>query len=250
MKIKKIVISGANEYTEIDSLLRLMSKYPKAEIGIQVSATKAYESSARYWWINALYYALQATKEDVSVALHINTNWVENFGEGLVAPEIENWLNFCPLNNGEPFIKRVQLNFKVGRERKPSTVALRYAMSKFPNQRFIIPYNKENAKVVKEMHKYGIDFDCLYDGSSGEAVLPKERLKPVFNENVLQGYAGGISAENVYAELNKISKVVPKDREIFIDAEGKLKGLDRHLSLDYAEEYLRCATLWDKKHNG
>lgn len=47
-----------------------------------------------------------------------------------------------------------------------------------------------------------------------------------YTPTVLQGYVGGISMENVLNELDKINQVVPEDREIFIDAEGKLKGED------------------------
>ena len=250
MKLKTIVISGANEYTPIPPMLRIFSIYPKAEIGVQISAKKAQESSARYWWLNALYYAMLTARQKVSVALHINSSWVEEFCQGIVAPEIENWLNYCQLNNGEPFIKRVQLNFKIGREKTPNVNALCYAMSKFPQQRFILSYNEANAELIKQLNQLGIKFDCLYDGSFGEGILPDERLAPAFATTVLQGYAGGISMENVLTELDKINQVVPEDREIFIDAEGKLKGENGHLSLGLAGEYLHRASCWDKEHNG
>ena len=71
-----------------------------------------------------------------------------------------------------------------------------------------------------------------------------------YTPTVLQGYVGGISMENVLNELDKINQVVPEDREIFIDAEGKLKGEDGHLSFGLAGEYLRRASCWDKEHNG
>lgn len=250
MKIKAIVCSGANEYTQIIPMLRIFSQYPKAEIGVQVSGKKAPEHSARYWWLNALYYAMLTVPQKVSVALHINSDWVEDFGQGIVATEIENWLNYCPLKDQSPFIKRVQLNFKVGREKTPNINALCYAMSKFPKQQFILSYNEANAEIVTELHNLGMKFDCLYDGSFGEGIVPNERLAPPFGNDVLQGYAGGISMENVFTELNKIAEVVPPDREIFIDAEGKLKGEDGHLSLGLAGEYLRRASCWDMEHNG
>ena len=249
MKIKSIVVSGANEYTQIPSMLRIFSTYPQAEIGVQVSGKKAQESSARYWWLNALYYAMLKTSQKIPVALHINSNWVEQFCQGAVPHEVDIWLNHCPLNNGEPFIKRVQLNFKVGREKTPNISALCYAMSRYPEQRFILSYNEANAEIITKLYKLGVKFDCLYDGSFGEGILPNERWAPPF-EDVLQGYAGGISIENVSDELDKIAKVVSPEREIFIDAEGKLKGEDGHLSLGLAGEYLRRASCWDKENNG
>ena len=115
MRLTAITVSGANEFTDIKALLRICEKYPLAEIGVQVSGDKAAFGMARYWWIWALcFYATPMTQ----IALHLNKDWVEDFCVGNVPPELKTFLDFRH-ENGAPIISRVQLNFKIGREKTP-----------------------------------------------------------------------------------------------------------------------------------
>ena len=59
----------------------------------------------------------------------------------------------------------------------------------------------------------------------------------------MQGYAGGLSPENVAEEIAKIRKVLPYNGVFYIDAEGKLKGEDKHLSLAKCEQYVKNAVM-------
>ena len=76
--------------------------------------------------------------------------------------------------------------------------------------------------------------------SFGEGVAPSQRHPPVFDD-VIQGYAGGLSPDNVSSELEKIAELVPLDAVIFVDAEGKLKGEDGHFDYAKAREYVANA---------
>ena len=88
-------------------------------------------------------------------------------------------------------------------------------------------------------------FDVLFDDSFGEGVLPETRKAPLF-EDVFQGYAGGLSPENVADELAKINKVAKTN--IFIDAEGKLKE-DGFFSFNRAEKFVQNALDWQIRQN-
>ena len=48
MRVKTITCSGANENTSIDGLLSLLSEFPMAEAGIQISAEKCSVGTPRY----------------------------------------------------------------------------------------------------------------------------------------------------------------------------------------------------------
>lgn len=244
MRLKKITCSGANEYTPIEPMIYLLQKYPRAELGIQVSGKKAAFSTARYWWITALYETLQNWETPIPIALHINSDWVERFCQGDIPEELFIWLKSYRLKNGEPFIKRVQLNFKIGREKTPNMEQLLKAMAMCP-QRIILSYNQDNADFIKQVYDRGAIFDLLFDASHGEGVLANSYLPPVFPD-VLQGYAGGLSPENVTEELWKINKVMPIGADCTIDAEGALKGDDKHFSLKKCELYLKGASRWDE----
>ena len=55
MRLNKIVLSGANEFTDAGALAEFGRKHELAEIGIQVSGDKAFFGSARYWWLRSLF---------------------------------------------------------------------------------------------------------------------------------------------------------------------------------------------------
>ena len=134
-------------------------------------------------------------------------------------------------------------------------------MKMYPNQRFILPYNQNNEAFIRELYqRYTEDtrlqfsseaFCILYDSSHGEGVVPKERPASVFND-IVQGYAGGISSENVAKVLDQIVEqdtLVPNFSGITIDAEGKLKNEKGVFDLERARAYLSAATKWINKHS-
>lgn len=245
MRLRTITCSGANEHTDIEELVELMQRYPEMEVGIQVSGKKASLGSERYWWLMRLRRVLNERWTITStVALHLNQDWVEAFCAGTVPPEVTDWLHMKV--GDSPFISRVQLNFKIGREAMSNAMVLAETIKRYPNQRFILSYNEANAEFINELHdKYQLKFDCLFDSSFGEGIAPDKRPKPAFDD-VFQGYAGGLSPENVVSELKALAAIMPEDREIFIDAEGKLKGEDKHFSVEKCWQFIENAGHWDK----
>lgn len=240
MKLKTITCSGANEHTDIERLIELMQMYPEMELGIQVSGKKASLGSPRYFWLMRLYRMLREQRTiSAGIALHLNQDWVESFCVGTVPPVLVDWLQMKI--GDKPFISRVQLNFKIGREARPVADVLVATIKRYPRQRFILSYNEDNAEFINKLHdNYQFNFDCLFDNSFGEGIAPTEWLAPVFND-VFQGYAGGLSADNVKDQLNIIALQVPTDREIFIDAEGQLKGDDKHFSISKCRQFIENA---------
>ena len=248
MLLKTITVSGANEYTDAQSIIKLIYSFPKAELGIQVCEKKGAFGTARYWWIQNLYQLLFNNPLSSKIALHVNADWVERFGQGDIPKDLKAMLS---LRNavGEPFIGRVQLNFKIGREKTPDMEKLIKAMAECQGpegetHRFILSYNPANAEFIHQMYEKKVKFDLLFDDSHGEGILAESYQKPVFRK-VLQGYSGGLSPENITEQLWQISKSVPVGCEFYVDAEGRLKGEDGHLSLEKSEEYLKKASKWD-----
>ncbi|MBQ8750430.1 MAG: hypothetical protein IJZ30_02185 [Alphaproteobacteria bacterium] len=250
MKLKCVTCSGANEHTNIEKLVDLFCNYNEtASIGIQVSGKKASFGMARFWWIMALYYHLKEQELNLNIALHINQDWVERFCSGDAPDEIEHFLGLT-LSDGENFIKKVQLNFKIGREKEPKVETIIQMMKKYPELVFIFQHNDSNAEFIQQLYNSGAKFELLFDSSFGEGIVPENRPAPIFDD-IPQGYAGGLSPENVAEEIDKISKVVPSNGQFSIDAEGKLKGDDGHFSLEkcraFLEEASKRAQLHEKK---
>lgn len=247
MYLKFVTCSGANETTNIDALFALYHDFPCIEFGIQVSGKKCNFDSDRFAWLQKLRQQMLSCKEALPLALHLNQDWVSGFCAGDLAPELRELLSFGDWN-GEPLFKRVQLNFKIGREKKPNIASLEKSMADFPYVRFILSYNDANAALITELyHRQKVVFDCLFDESFGEGVLPEKRHAPVFGD-VIQGYAGGLSSENVAQELDKIADILPLTAPCFIDAEGKLKGDNGHFSYLKAHDFVANAVAWQKKH--
>lgn len=250
MKIKYVTMSGCNETTDIEKLVALLKRFPVAEIGIQVSEKKCLEGSARMIWIYSLASYLQHQEQAINAALHVNTMWVENFGQGVVESELQTLLNLRNYHNC-PFFHRVQLNFRIGREKTPDADKLMALMKKYGSRRFILSYNESNAAFIRGLYRRGARFDLLFDTSHGEGVEPKERPSSIFN-NVLQGYAGGISPENVTEVLDQIAEqevLVPNFAGISIDAEGKLKSEETgRFDIELGRAYLSAAQEWINNH--
>ena len=242
MKLKFITFSGANEYTDVEELRQLFFAtfgHRIVEAGIQVSGKKASFGSARYWWLKMLHCYLRLHTPCLNFALHLNQDWAEDFCDGKPPAELSEFLSWQNAR-WKPFFGRVQLNFKIGREKTPDLNRLLASMRKYPDVRFILSYNDANAQFIHELYETGFKFDCLYDNSHGEGILPEQYAPPAFDD-VLQGYSGGISPENVIAVLNNIAQSVPDGKEFFIDAEGKLKGNDGHFSPERCKLYLQQA---------
>ena len=239
MKLNLITCSGANEHTEITDLVEAFGNLylPEVVIGVQVCGKKGGFGTARYWWLNALYHYLNEKEANLNIGLHINLDWVDRFINGDVAKELQHFLGLT-LYNGHPFVKYVQLNFKIGRNENPDAKKLISAVKYYKKQQFILSCSDANIEFIEYLFdKFSYKFWPLYDNSFGEGIKCDNWRAPLF-ENVVQGYAGGLSAENILNELHKIDKVVGKDELIFVDAEGKLKGDDGYFSIAKAQKFV------------
>ena len=201
--------------------------YKGVEVGFQVSGKKCAFGSPRYEWLTDLHRFCRIIPwQKFNFALHFNSDWVERFCAGEEIPELEKLLKFRDAK-GRRFFGRVQLNFKIGRNKVPPVEVLAEVLKKYtvPGRRFIVSYNEANADYLQELYKLFPKVDVIYDSSFGEGV-PCEWKPPCFGDcrKVVQGYAGGLSPENVQTEIRKIMEVLPENAVFSIDAENGLKA--------------------------
>lgn len=257
MNLKCITISGANEHTDIKELVALVERYYhyegiKIELGIQVSPTKASFDSARYQWLMRLHEQARGFCY-VYLALHINPGWVEQVCAGSIPLELIEFMNlFGYYHDGGVILERIQLNFLIGREEAPDMDRLRRVISLYHKFKFILPYNEPNKQFIDDFYfrcfgKHNCYFNLLYDESHGEGKLAKQWRPRVYSD-VMQGYSGGLSPENISSELTKIALLNVGDTSVWIDAEGKLKGDDGHLSLQKADAFIQGAKSYFGHH--
>ena len=246
VKLISITCSGANEHIDPEDILRLARKYPILEFGIQVTAKKCSKDSPRYLWIQELHRRIGLQDHLPHLALHINTDWVDGFIAGNIAPELDELLRLETFYR-TPLFERVQLNFKIGRNIDPVTGVLMEHLREYgQGRRFIFSCNASNIAYLHYLYKSGLrDFDVLYDSSFGEGIKAEKYIEPAFcDDDIRQGYAGGLSPDNITEELGKINQVVPDERSFFIDAEGQLKGSEGFLSIEKCKTYIQNALAW------
>ena len=245
LEIKYVTCSGTNETTNRYQLMNLLSIFPLAEIGVQVSAEQCLQKPGRLPWLYALSTLVTQEKLGINAALHVNNGWVADLGQGIIAPELLELMKLTGID-GKPFFQRIQLNFKVGREKTPDLIALSRLMADFPQHRFILSYNDSNKSVIEQLYERGREFDLLYDGSFGKGISPDSRPAPVW-PCVLQGYAGGIGPDNVAQVLDEIYaswQKKPNYAGVFVDAQRRLEDENGHLDLRKCADYLRAVDAW------
>ena len=109
MKINKVTITGADDKTDIDKLIRLTDKYPFVEWGILFSSGR--EGTQRYpshEWIK------QIVETDLPLSAHFCGWW---------AKQVLEESNFSLIEQAEGF-SRIQLNYNFARSRGWSLVKL------------------------------------------------------------------------------------------------------------------------------
>ena len=258
MKLYKITISGADEHTDVKELVAFIEQYYhykgiNIELGIQVSPTKASFDSDRYRWLMKLHEQALGFCY-VHLALHINPGWVEQVCAGSIPLELIEFMNlFSHHYDGGVILERIQLNFLIGREEAPDMDRLHRVIEYYNNLRFIIPYNESNKQFINDffLKYYGYEryncFDLLYDESHGEGKSPQQ-WQPAVYPLIPQGYSGGLSPDNIGQALDSIVANNKPDTKMWVDAEGKLKGDDGHLSLEKADAFMRKIQEWHQKN--
>jgi hypothetical protein len=235
MILKQITITGADDDTEQDDLYSLSEKYPFVEWGILWYPKKMGEP--RYptsGWIGRF---LSKKPKNVCVSLHICGRDAVDFGYRIDESPLWDYL----IN-----ANRVQLNFPYKKVDLDTVLAmlqrgkydLRYAINRYhaldPGRYVIIQANEGNRILNACLEDYpAIEF--LFDESRGNGVSIREYPKPIARKR--NGYAGGITPDNVLAVLHDLKKVVPEYDEIWLDMESGVRT-DNKLDLKKVKSVL------------
>lgn len=250
IKFNYITCSGTNEFTDIKGIVDLMKEFECGEIAVQVSEKQSPAGGARIEWVRELAAYLNDHRIVINAALHINRTWVEQMCRGIVVPELQEMIDLRNIYD-MPLFRRLQLNFKLGRDDVHDDCGDTLMMLQQRIERhFILSCNESNERLIRQLYLKGLRFDCLFDSSFGAGITPDTRRAPIFND-IMQGYAGGITPDNVCAELDKIARAVensPSLGHIYIDAQKGLEDKQTHLSLGKCYHYLQRATEWAYRH--
>lgn len=228
MNLDRVTVTGADDSVEPEALVALTEKYPFVEWGILFSGSRQggprYPSNA---WIDRL---ANLSLRPPNLCAHLCGKWVRDL---VLEGEASWWSKYEPLPT---IFNRVQLNFhgqfhKAGKgfPSKLKRLGLIHA--------FILQHDGVNDETIL---KLGADLPVapLFDRSGGAGVLPASWPKPIWK---YQGYAGGLSPENIEDELHRILDAAGESR-IWIDVETRVRSNDDSLfDLQKVEVFLkRC----------
>ena len=230
MKIRFATVTGADDKTSIDSMVRIRNRYPFVEWGILFSPKRIGES--RYpssEWLEKL--------KDKGSSMRISAHICGVYSQELLTTGICDALSTNTAIDKVGAFYRVQLNFNSSKHTVSEKFYRNLRISAIHGT-VILQYNDSNCELNSEVISKGIGVSFLYDSSGGLGVLEKQWKPPV--GNFFTGYAGGLTPDNLEEELKKIEAVVG-DNEIWIDAETGLRTNDT-LDLDKVLTYLQIAS--------
>ena len=249
MKLRFITASDPREHNSVKSIIEL-AHLPHAEIAVQCHPSKMSDGMPRNVWFNKLLHAANQVLH-INLAMHINSEWANEIcANGKIPGIVLNWMQIEKTHN-QPLVRRIQLNMPRETANNINADALAQIIHNFKNHEFILQYNDKTKDAIEKLHKTGARFSLLFDASGGNGVSPSEWKKPIYETHPM-GYSGGMSPTNVMRNLNEINAVVPENRWIWIDAEGKLKSATLFdekplFDVDLARDYIQRANLWQKQ---
>lgn len=237
--LDRVTITGADDSVNPRDLKRFQEKFPFVEWGILVSEHKTGGGGAPRFpsrrWIRELVGCARET--GLRLSIHLCGKWVRQTCVGAWG-----WLHDDDLMH-ELFMTalRVQLNFHAFTHKivpREFTVA---AQRTLKTRQIICQVDGVNDDVVSNLYDEGADVAGLYDRSGGAGTLPEEW--PGTLKGIYSGYAGGLSPENVEAQLEIISKLVTDP--IWIDVESHVRSEDdKQFDLKKVHAFLERVAPW------
>lgn len=245
MNIEYITCSDMREHNDIDEIIDLGKKYPRAEFAIQAHPPKFSPSMPRYVWFDTLVHASRVN--NIKLAMHVNSEYRTELCHGVVPYSLRR-LWEIERNDGTPVVGRVQVNINGGNDKyKFYADKVADIIRAYPKIKFILQYTPAQYDRILKLDKKHVPFALLYDASGGRGISPDSWGAPVM-PNHQMGYSGGLSPENVIDNLNDINEILPADYSTWIDAEGKLKSPDSNgkevFDVKRAEKYIERAYRW------
>jgi hypothetical protein len=228
MRLRYVTITGADDAVSYNDLWSLHQQYPFVEWAILFSQTKSGVARYPTWeWVMGLMEFVK--KHRMNLASHLCEKWV-----------IEVLNGNCTFFESKEVrrFKRVQLNL--------GTDKLKKAVK---STQFIQAISTIRKPVLMGGNYGGIDVDYwlfvdngmypMFDASGGKGVVSNDWHKPI---DLLCGYAGGLSPDNILAQLKSLGQVVG-DAEIWVDMESGVRTDDK-LDLDKVRQVLDVAKTW------
>lgn len=236
--LTRVTVTGADTFTNRRTMYDISQEFPFVEWGILLSKSKEGKEN-RFpdeSWIDQLFdYPL-------NYAGHLCGSWVRDFvnGGNEFTTERPRWTTPIPVHG--TLFKRLQLNISHIVDHVDRTTFLKVLQESKIASRFIIQVRS----IVPSWWPTDRidDVDFLYDCSGGRGVLTPQWPTPMgmWQERKLLpncGYAGGLSPDNLAAQLPLMEKAA-EGQPVWIDVESGVRTSDV-FDLDKVRRFLSIA---------
>lgn len=229
--ITRVTITGPDDSISPSALIALNDKYQFVEWGILVS--QKHFGANRFpsmEWIKRLEL-VKKDHPEIKLSCHLCGKYVRDLclGSDLAIKELgELWNMF----------DRVQINFHGIPHNK--SIDFIHLLLEQKDKEFIFQFDDVNNSIIESVSKAGVNCSALFDTSGGAGILPNEWPEPL--QNIKCGYAGGISPENIEAQIKLIESKVG-ETEIWIDMETHVRSNnDSQFDLSKVEKCLEISS--------
>ena len=256
MNLKYITVSDPRDHNTIYEMFDLWDIDPRVEIAVQMHPGKVSPDTERYKWIKQMVHDLYGFPRGCNLAIHVNNDWCDDICNGKIPDALKSMFDAYNFRL-QPIVKRIQLNMPQKTAENFNAQKLKNVIEFYNDKEFIIQYKPTTIDAVEQLHKTGANFSLLFDESGGNSKQPESWKQPVYPYNHNQGYAGGLTPENVADNLDKIAKVAG-NHKIWTDVEGgvqlrtgKLKPNGDPIKLfnsARAAQYINNILAWEQKH--
>lgn len=231
--LTRVTITGADDQTDIPTLMHISKEFPFVEWGILASrrqiGTKRFPTSE---WANQFAHVCFHNPDTMKLSMHMCGGWVRELLLGT--------LHWEELPKGLLAVaQRIQINTHA--EDHVSRTAMCARMLEEPQKTFIFQMDDVNNHLVYGARAYGVHVNALFDCSHGAGVLPSGWPRSL--QEIPCGYAGGLGPENVSQQLLVIERA-GQGRDFWIDMEGRVRDENGDLDLNKVRKVLElCAPL-------
>lgn len=238
MTITRVTITGADNNSSVDEMIRLSQNYDFVEWGILFGSQTNIDRFPDERGLVNLYASL-LPGNNIKLSGHLCGKYSRQVLEN-------NDFTFVEFLNR---FERIQLNYNFGNSSNKWLIGnlINYVSSPRNRHNFILQWNKSNQKQLYPYHKDG-QFNyihLLYDSSGGrgkEIEYIQEPLNTIFT-----GYSGGIGPDNIDKVISAIENT-GNDKYVWIDMESKVRT-DNKLDFNKVEEILKKVQQHIKKQS-
>lgn len=222
----RVTVTGADDSTSPDDLVRLSEIYPFVEWGILLS--RSQEGGARFPSLGWIAEFRAAIGRKAPLSGHLCGAWVRDLVGGR-----NTFVEERP--SISKAFDRVQLNFHA--QPHQATGQMTHALRRWGVRQYIFQFDDANNDLMNLALQDGIDAVPLFDTSGGAGVYPDSWPSP-FRGASCCGYAGGLHPDKIAAQMGDIQRAAA-DARIWVDIETHVRTPDdRALDMTKVETFL------------